>query len=83
MKTDTSIFKSMSYDDDGILNMIKNKNKKKNWASFKLAVKRYKTRISENRLLFIKNKNHIWALAFDDEANKMQKKLDSILSEKE
>ncbi len=80
MKIDTSVFKPMSFDDDGILKMIK--SKETNWATFKLAVKQYRTRIAENRLMFIKNKKHNWAFSFDDSANKMQKKLDAVLAEK-
>ncbi len=80
MRINTAVFKPMSYDDDILLNRIKTRNP--NMATFKLALKQYRTRISENRLFFMKNKKHNWAFAFDDDANKMQKKLDLVLSQK-
>ena len=80
MRIDTTVFKPMSYNDDMILNIIR--IRKPHTATFKLALKQYRTRISENRLLFIKNKKHNWAFAFDDDANKMQRKLDTVLDQK-
>ncbi len=80
MRINTAVFKPMSYDDDIILNIIR--IREPHMATFKLALKQYRTRISENRLLFMRNKKHNWAFAFDDDANKMQKKLDLVLSQK-
>ncbi len=80
MQTRIEDYKPQTYNDDLILQKIATRNTHSK--TFKLALKQYETRISENRLFFLHNRGSIGAWLCSNDANLMEKKLKITLAQK-
>lgn len=80
MQTRIEDYRPMSYNDDMILHKIATRNTHSK--TFKLALKQYKTRISENRLYFLHNRGSLAAFLCNQDANRMEKLLNLTLAQK-